>query len=286
MRADVISLLMRIFLLALVVLGASSVHGAEKWKLKWSDEFDYSGLPDPKKWTNETGFIRNREAQFYTASRPENARVENGRLVIEARKERFPNPRHSPGSDNLHRAEFAEVTSASLTTRGIHEPRYGRVEVRAKLPQGRGVWPAIWMLGTNISKVGWPRCGEIDIMEYVGFEPDTIHANIHTGRYNHVKKTGKGNRLEVKAPYKDFHLYAIEWTPERIDFFVDDRKYFTYAKEANAGEDAWPFDQPCYLILNLAIGGAWGGQKGIDDSIFPQRFEIDYVRIYEAAAVQ
>lgn len=138
------------------------------------------------------------------------------------------------------------------------------------------------MLGTNHRDVGWPECGEIDIMEYVGFEPDVVHANIHTGKYNHVKGTGKGDRLKIEKPFADFHVYAIEWTAEKIDFFVDDQRYFTYAKEEGASLDAWPFDQPFYLILNLAIGGAWGGQKGIDDSIFPARYEIDYVRVYEA----
>ncbi|HVR34631.1 MAG TPA: glycoside hydrolase family 16 protein [Methylomirabilota bacterium] len=227
------------------------------------------------------GFIRNQEAQYYTAGRTENARVEGGRLIIEARKERFPNARHRPGSDNWRRKEFAEYTSASLTTEGLGEWRHGRVEVRAKLPEGRGVWPAIWMLGTNIRDVGWPRCGEIDIMEYVGFEPHVIHANIHTAKYNHVRGTGKGSRLRVEAPFEEFHVYAIEWSGERIDFFVGDRKYFTYEKEPDAGEDAWPFDRPFYLILNMAIGGAWGGQQGIDEGIFPARYEIDYVRVYE-----
>ena len=274
-------------IVALVMAMAAPIVAAEKWELSWADEFEYTGLPDPTRWTNEVGFIRNREAQYYTAGRKENARVENGRLIIEARKEKFPNARAiargMAGSTNWNRVEFAEVTSASLTTRGIKEKRYGRVEVKAKLPQGRGVWPAIWMLGTNISKAGWPRCGEIDIMEYVGFEPNTIHANIHTAKYNHARKTGKGSRIQVEKPYADFHVYAIEWTPERIDFFVDEKKYFTYEKEPNAGEDVWPFDQAHYLILNLAIGGAWGGQKGIDESILPQRYEIEHVRMYEAA---
>ena len=175
----------------LLVISAPTV-AAENWKLTWSDEFDYAGLPDAKRWTNEVGFIRNKEAQYYTAGRKENARVENGHLIIEARKEKFPNARATAGLSDWRRVEFAEITSASLTTRGIKEPRHGRVEVKAKLPQGRGVWPAIWMLGTNMSKVGWPRCGEIDIMEYVGFEPNTIHANIHTSKYTHVRKTGKG----------------------------------------------------------------------------------------------
>jgi beta-glucanase (GH16 family) len=267
------------FLLALAL--TSSGIAESQWQLVWSDEFDYMGPPDPKRWTNETGFVRNRELQYYTAGRKENARVENGRLIIEAHRERFPNPRHSPDSSDWRRAAHAEYTSASLTTQGLGQWRYGRIEVRAQLPYGRGVWPAIWMLGVNRSEVGWPRCGEIDIMEYVGFDPHLIHANIHTGAYNHVRGTGKGNRIRIQNPYDRMRLYAVEWSAEKIDFFVDDQKYFTYEKEPGAGEDVWPFDQPFYLILNLAIGGAWGGQKGIDESIFPQRFEIDYVRVYE-----
>jgi beta-glucanase (GH16 family) len=259
----------------------SSAAAEGKWKLVWADEFEREGAPDPKKWTNEVGFIRNQEAQYYTAGRRENARVENGKLVIEARKERFQNARFEEGKSRRG-PQFAEYTSASFTTENLAAWKHGRVEVRAKLPQGRGVWPAIWMLGTNHRQVGWPACGEIDIMEYVGFEPDTIHANIHTRKYNHVKKTGKGDRLTVEKPFADFHVYAVEWTGEKIDFFVDARKYFTYSKEEGAGVDAWPFDQPHYLILNLAIGGAWGGQRGIDESIFPARYEIDYVRVYEA----
>jgi beta-glucanase (GH16 family) len=153
--------------------------------------------------------------------------------------------------------------------------------VRAKLPRGRGVWPAIWMLGVDRERAGWPRCGEIDMMEYVGFDPHVVHANIHTGKYNHVRGTGKGSQLRVEAPFDDWHIYALEWHSDRLDFFVDDKKFFTYTKEKEAREDVWPFDQPCYLILNLAIGGSWGAQRGIDDAIFPQRFEIDYVRIYQ-----
>ncbi len=157
----------------------------------------------------------------------------------------------------------------------------GRVEVRAKLPTGRGTWPAIWMLGTNMRQVGWPTCGEIDIMENVGFDPNRIHANIHTQDYNHVKKTGKGNNIEVEKPYEKFHVYAIEWFEDRIDFFIDDNKYFTFKNEGT-GNAAWPYDKEHYLILNLAIGGSWGGQKGIDDSIFPQKYYIDYVRVYKS----
>jgi beta-glucanase (GH16 family) len=257
---------------------ASSPAG---WKLVWSDEFNREGRPDPAKWTFEEGFVRNQETQYYTRARRENARVEKGVLIIESRKERFPNAAYSAGSDDWRKKpQQAEYTSASLTTRGRAAWTYGRVEVRAKLPTGRGMWPAIWMLGTNIDKVGWPRCGEIDIMENVGFDPDVIHANIHTESYNHVKRTNKGAPTRLESPHAGFHVYSMEWTPERIDVFLDGRKYFTFANE-KTGTGAWPFDEPFYLILNSAIGGGWGGQKGIDDAIFPQRFEIDYVRVYQ-----
>lgn len=257
---------------------------ANEWKLVFSDEFNYSGPPNPKKWAYETGFIRNRELQYYTKARKENARVENGMLIIEARKERFKNPNYKPDSKsknkwNLSR-QYADYTSASLTTFGKASWCYGRIEVRAKLPTGRGTWPAIWTLGTNRRKVGWPTCGEIDIMENVGFDPNRIHANSHTKKYNHVRKTSKGSSIKVSKPFKEFHIYAVEWYEDRIDFYVDDNKYFTYENEGS-GEAAWPYDKEQYLILNTAIGGAWGGQKGIDNSIFPQKFYIDYVRVYQ-----
>lgn len=271
-----IVLLLLVSLLALAATGSGTAKeealpgGAiraddPEWKLVWSDEFEAEGLPDPKKWSYEVGFIRNREAQYYTKERKENARVEDGVLVIESRKEKV---------------EKGEYTSASLHTKGKGEWRHVRVEVRAKLPTGRGMWPAIWMLGTNIGEVGWPRCGEIDIMENVGFDPDTIHANIHTQAYNHVKRTAKGSRIKVEKPYEGFHVYAVEWFEERMDFYVDGKKYFTFENEGN-GDATWPFGEPHYLILNAAIGGAWGGQKGIDDGIFPQKYLIDYVRVYE-----
>jgi beta-glucanase (GH16 family) len=145
------------------------------------------------------------------------------------------------------------------------------------------MWPAIWMLGANIDEVGWPDCGEIDIMEYVGFEPDTIYANVHTEAFNHVDGTAKGASIHVEAPGEAFHTYAIEWTPDTIEFFVDEQNYFTF-EDTGAGIAEWPFDQPFYLILNAAVGGSWGGQEGIDDSIFPQQYRIDYVRVYERAA--
>jgi beta-glucanase (GH16 family) len=261
----------------------SGLVQASDWSLVWSDEFNYTGLPNQEKWDYEQGFIRNRELQYYTKARKENARVEDGCLVIEARKEDWPNPDYRPGSSSRRpqkSREKADYTSASLITKGKERWTYGRIEVRARLPQGRGVWPAIWMLGTNIRDVGWPTCGEVDIMEYVGFDPNTVHANVHMAKYNHTKGTGKGSKIETDKPYASFHTYAFEWTPEKMDFFFDENKYFTFNNE-HTGVEAWPFDQPMYLILNLAIGGSWGGQKGIDESIFPQKFLIDYVRVYQ-----
>lgn len=269
---------MKLLMAALLYLTVCMASAADdKGKLVWAEEFDYTGAPNATRWTNEVGFIRNREAQFYTTRR-ENARVENGRLIIEARKEQVAIP---PGGRAARGRTNASYTSASLTTHGLAEWKHVRIEVRAKLPQGRGVWPAIWLLGGNQSRVGWPRCGEIDVMEYVGFDTNTIHANIHTAKYNHARGTGKGGRLRVEAPFNDFHVYAVDWQRDRMEFFVDDKNYFTYAREPDAGDDVWPFDQPFYLILNLAIGGEWGGQRGIDDSIFPQRYEVDYVRVYQ-----
>ena len=268
-------------LIALLLSVCSLVNRANDWKLVWSDEFDKPGLPDSSKWTYEVGFIRNNEQQFYTQARTENARIEDGKLIIEARKEQYKNPNYDPtakGKGTRNR-EFAQYTSASLTTRGKASWTYGRIEVRAKLPSGRGTWPAIWTLGTNRT-AGWPACGEIDIMEFVGYEPDIIHANIHTKKYNHVLKTGKGNKLTVTKASEEFHTYAVEWFPDHMDFFVDNQKYFTFKNEGT-GSDVWPYDKDQYLILNLAIGGSWGGQKGIDDAIFPQRYYIDYVRVYQ-----
>ena len=273
---------MRYLIILGAILAMASTARAGDWELVWSDEFDEERPPDAKRWTYEEGFVRNRELQYYTRGRAENARVEKGMLVIEARKERIANPAFDPESPEKHwqrTRSHAEYTSASVTTKGKAAWTYGRIEVRAKLPTGRGTWPAIWTLGTNIEKVGWPTCGEIDIMENVGFAPDRIHGNVHTKKYNHVKRTAKGTSIEIKKPHASFHVYAIEWDREKIDFFVDGQKYFTYRNEGT-GSDAWPFDADQYLILNVAIGGGWGGQKGIEDAIFPQRMLVDYVRVY------
>lgn len=245
------------------LLFAITAACAEDWKLVWSDEFSQSGLPDPAKWGYEKGLVRNQEKQYYTESRAENARVENGMLIIESRKEDY---------------RGAQYTSASLTTRGKASWTYGRMEMRAKLPTGRGIWPAFWMLGDDHGRVHWPKCGEIDIMELVGFHPETVEAHCHSAATSGGR--AHGDRIHADKPWEQFHIYAAEWYPDRIDFFLDDHKYFSYPKDPS-NPDAWPFDKPEYMILNTAVGGQWGGQQGIDDSIFPQQYVIDYVRVYQ-----
>jgi len=272
---------MRTFLL-LPILLTSATLGSD-WKLVWSDEFNQDGPPNPAKWMPETGFVRNQELQFYTQNRPENARVQNGNLVIEAHHEQFPNPAYradAPDRRWQQRRQSAEYTSASLTTRGLAAWTYGKIEVRAKLPSGRGTWPAIWTLGTNISEVGWPACGEIDIMEHVGHEPEAVHANVHTRGYNHARGNGRGQRFPLPSAEKEFHVYSVEWTPSKLTFSVDNHPFFTCDNDGT-GIDSWPFNAPQYLILNLAIGGSWGGAQGVDPQAFPQKFLIDYVRVYQ-----
>lgn len=254
------------------------------YKLVWSDEFNYVGKPDPTKWAYANGFIANQEKQYYTDSL-KNARVENGHLIIEAHKETIANKDYQNNeikgwAKYKAKIDTAQYTSARLKTEGLAEWKYGYIEVKAKLPKGRGMWPAIWMLGENRKEVGWPECGEIDIMEHVGYDKDNIHGTIHTKAYNHTKKTQKGKTIFIENPHNAFHVYAIEWTPENMDFSVDGVVYNHIENEHKTSAE-WPFDQNFYLILNVAVGGMWGGQKGIDDSIFPQKMLVDYVRVYQ-----
>jgi beta-glucanase (GH16 family) len=257
---------------------ATAAAPGSKWELVWSDEFDRDGLPDPAKWNYEEGFVRNHEKQYYTKERKENARVESGRLVIEGRKEQFKNPRYRAGSASSRSAdEYAEYTAASLITSRKASWLYGRIEVRAKLPQGQGVWPAIWMLGDSHTTVGWPRCGEIDIMEFVGHDPNHVHATVHYSLDG--KHKSNGSKLEISAPYNDFHIYAVEWNKERMDFFFDEKKYHTFQLKGADENGENPFRKPQFLMINLALGGSWGGK--IDDAIMPQKFLIDYVRVFK-----
>ena len=237
--------------------------------LVWEDNFDYTGLPDSSKWSYDVGGHGwgNNELQYYTENREEKARVEDGKLIIESRKEAYS------GND---------YTSARLVSRNKGDWTYGRIEARAKLPQGTGTWPAIWMLPTEwiYGDGGWPDVGEIDIMEHVGYDEGVIHGTIHTHDFNHMDGTQQSGQITIPDAVDTFHVYAIEWTEDKIEWYVDDEKYFTYENNGD-GWSAWPFDHPFHLILNIAIGGDWGGAEGIEDSIFPQTMEIDYVRVYK-----
>lgn len=247
-----------------MLLALATVAMQGSWKLVWRDEFNYDGPPDPAKWGYEKGFVRNKEAQYYTADRRENARVENGKLVIEARKDDF---------------EGHPVSSASLTTQGHASWTYGRIEVRAKIPTGKGTWPAIWMLGDDHAD-GWPKCGEIDILENVGFDPNEAVFTVHSTKPDGTGHAAWGESTTVPNLPAAYHVYAVEWSASAIVWSMDGKTVHVYSKADPHGV-AWVFDKPQYLLLNLAVGGAWGGQQGIDDTIFPARYEIDYVRVYQ-----
>lgn len=269
-----------IFFLALVFAtpGCNSRHASDYVPSKpassaevlvWSDEFDYSGLPDAAKWSfdtdgNATGWGNN-ESQYYTSDRLENAEVKDGFLNITARKEDY--------------SGFS-YTSARLRTKGKGDWLYGRVEVRAKLPDGRGMWPAIWMLPTDWAYGGWPSSGEIDIMENVGYDPFKIVASAHTESYNHSIGTQKSASRIVESCYTDFHIYELQWDSNEYRVYVDKLLFFTFKNEGT-GYKAWPYDKRFHLLLNVAVGGNWGGQQGIDDSIFPRTMVVDYVRVYQ-----
>ncbi|MDR6564516.1 MULTISPECIES: glycoside hydrolase family 16 protein [unclassified Arcicella] len=234
----------------------------------WADEFDKDGLPDSKKWNYDVGGSGwgNNELEYYTKENLKNARVENGKLVIEAIKENF--------NGNSY-------TSARLVTKDKGDFLYGRFEIKAKLPAGRGTWPAIWMLATeqSYSNKYWPDNGEIDIMEHVGYDPGRVHASIHTKSFNHVIGTQVTTNMMVDDFDKAFHEYRLDWTPNKIEMYIDAKLYFTF-ENTGKGFAEYPFDKKFHLLLNLAVGGNWGGVKGVDESVFPQRMEVDYVRIY------
>jgi beta-glucanase (GH16 family) len=236
--------------------------------LVWSDEFDYSGLPDSNKWSYDTsgnsGGWGNNEAQFYTKARLANAEVKNGYLFINALKEDY---------------KGFKYTSARLITRLKGDWLYGRFEIKAKLPSGRGMWPAIWMLPTDGVYGGWPSGGEIDIMENVGYDPFWIVASAHTYSYNHKQGTQKNNKISVTDCYDAFHVYALEWDANEFRAYVDSTLYFTFKNEGT-GYMVWPFDKRFHILLNVAVGGNWGGAQGIDDKIFPRSMIVDYVRVF------
>jgi beta-glucanase (GH16 family) len=275
MRLPLLLLLIITILVGSYSLPANdSDRRANDWQLVWSDEFNYAGLPDSAKWKYDTGGHGwgNKELQFYTQGRKENARVEKGSLIIEARRDNW---------------KGHEYTSARLVSKGKGDWTYGRFEARAKLPTGKGTWPAIWMLPTGWKYGSWPNSGEIDIMEQVGYEPHVVHSSVHTKNYNHNIGTHKTAKTNLPTATNEFNVYAVEWTPEEIRGYVNDKHYFTFKNERLTNSSAdfrqWPFDQPFHLLLNIAVGGTWGGTHGVDRNIWPQRMEIDYVRVYQQA---
>lgn len=252
-------------------IGAPAAAAPPGWKLVWADEFDTDGLPDPAKWAYDTGANRtgwyNNELQYYSNARRDNAEVGNGRLVITARKETLAAlPDHGGQA----------YTSARLVTRGKASWTYGYVEVRAKLPCAPGSWPAIWMLGTGGK---WPADGEIDIMEHVGHKPGEILGSIYTNAQNWPRGTGKTDRVLVPDACTAFHDYQLTWTKDRMQVGVDGRPYAELVNPKDGDYDKWPFDQPQYLLLNLAVGGDLGGE--VRDETLPWRMEVDYVRVYQ-----
>ncbi|RZK80937.1 MAG: glycoside hydrolase family 16 protein [Pedobacter sp.] len=232
----------------------------------WSDEFDYSGLPATAKWDYDLGGSGwgNNEKQNYTNSL-ENAAVANGVLTITAKKE-------SSGG--------MAYSSTRLVTRNKLDVTYGRIEVKAMLPSGKGTWPAIWMLPTDRAYGDWPKSGEIDIMEHVGYDQDNVHFTTHSEAYYFKINTQKSATRKIAGVSTAFHLYRVDWTPYAIRGYFDDVKVFEFANEGKTYKE-WPFDKRFHLLLNIAVGGDWGGAQGIDDSIFPQKLTVDYVRYYK-----
>jgi beta-glucanase (GH16 family) len=235
------------------------------WTLAWHDEFD-GGAIDLSNWNFDLGGggWGNGEAESYT-SRPENARVEDGSLVIEARQEKY---------------QGSYFTSARLKTQGLRSFTYGRVEARIKVPAGKGMWPAFWLLGEDIGSVGWPACGEIDAMEYVGKDPRLVYGTAHGPGYS--------GSLGISRQYRatqdiadDYHVYAVEWEPGEIRWYFDGEKYSTVSKADLDGKN-WVFDKPFFIILNLAVGGGFPGPVALDTR-FPARMLVDYVRVYSKA---
>ena len=243
------------------------------WNLVWSDEFNGSNgsAPDPSKWVLETGGggWGNQELEYYT-TRPQNAIQRDGNLVIAALKEKFTGP------DGVTR----DYTSARLKTQGKFGQTYGRFEARIKIPRGQGIWPAFWMLGEDIDKVGWPTCGEIDIMENIGKEPSIVHGTIHGPGYSGDRGIGDAFSLPDDPRFADdFHVYAVEWEPEAIRFYVDDHLYATRIPADLPKGTKWVYDHPFFLLLNVAVGGSWPGNPDAT-STYPQTMRVDYVRVY------
>ena len=246
------------------------------WPLVWSDEFDRSGGVDLKKWSYEEEFIRNEKAQQLYTKRAKNIRQEKGNLVLQAFAEKRKNKNYEADSPQwIKNRKEADYTSGSVNGRGKFAFQYGKLEVRAKIEYGRGVWPAIWALGANGK---WPDCGEIDILEYVSQDKHKVHGTMHWQKGTNY---GGGHTKNINEPdlLEGFHTYGMDWTPEKIDLYFDGKKFHTLTlDDANRADGSNPFRQPYYLILNLAIGG-WA-QKA-DPADYPRKFVLDYVRLYQ-----
>lgn len=239
------------------------------WKFEagpsWQDEFDYTGAPDPAKWGYDIGGQGwgNNELQYYTDS-TDNASVADGVLTIIARKEK---------------KEDRDYTSARVISKGKGDFLYGRFEIKAKLPPGKGTWPALWMLPTDQAYGGWPKSGEIDIMEHVGYDPNRVHITTHTQAYYFQINTQKTATKVIDGAMSQFYLYRVDWTPDAIRGYIDDALVLEFPNEGK-GYKVWPFDQRFHLLMNIAVGGDWGGKEGVDDTIFPASMQVDYVRVY------
>lgn len=271
---------------SLLVAGVSSIaanaahrgHASDaadsKWTLVWSDEFNGPDgtPPDPAKWTviqNDSGF-GNRELEYYT-TRPSSVRLEKGYLVITARKETYTGPD----------GQTREYTSGRLQTAGHFEQQYGRFEARIKVPKGQGLWPAFWMLGDDVAARGWPACGEMDIMENIGSEPSKIHGTLHGPRYSGDNPLTGAYTLSAPAQFGDgFHVFAIEWEPTEVRFYVDGVLYETQTVDSIPSDKHWAFDHPFFILLNLAVGGFWPGNPNATTP-FPATMLVDYVRVYK-----
>ena len=249
---------------------------SENWELLWSDEFNDEEL-DLTKWNKlnwKPGWVNN-ELQAYT-DRDTNIFLENGHLVLQGNIE----PGYS-GTDYVGNNYVADYTSGRVNTDDKFSTTYGRFDIKAKLPAGKGSWPAIWMLGESISSIGWPQCGEIDIMEHVGYDQGLVHGSIHTQDYNHMYGTQKSGSKYVDDVTDAFHVYSLEWSPFYLRYLIDNEPFFFVYNDSNGDFGKWPFNDPHYLILNLAIGGDWGGVQGVSASAFPMKMYIDYVRVYK-----
>ena len=257
------------FSLALLVCAAGALAQAPRWRRTWHDEFDGAVL-DPSKWAYVVGGngFGNKELEYYT-DRPKNLYLENGMLVIQALKEDYR------GTEGTERG----YTSARIHTQGKFAQQYGRFEARIKVPYGQGIWPAFWMMGDIAA--GWPRNGEIDIMENIGREPSIVHGTIHGPGYSGAHGIGAPFSLPVGERFSgDFHVYALEWEPDAIRWYVDGKQYQSVTRASLPAGAHWVYDHPFYLLLNLAVGGSWPGDPNAT-STFPQTMLVDYVRVYE-----